>query len=197
MRRGPGSATIGAMRAKRLDELPEPELQAMLLDGELWRPGGEGMPGWLSVAVPDGPPARAAALAAWCCLGDLVIGEAAMWLRLGGPPPPIIELAVGPGRARSDRSQEGVRRVERVYAPEDSEPLGRIRVLGPVRLVLDALLDPAGGAELARERLERLGCAPEAVAARAALLPRRPGSALARHRLAELGWRASGSVSRS
>lgn len=175
------------MRAKDLAELPEAELHAMRLDGELWRMPGLAHAAWLPPDASDGPRARAASLAWVESAGGeraIVLGRAGEWVRLGGAPPRLIELGVPRGRGRPPA--DGISLVERMMPEADVERIGGIRVARPERLLIDAAMSPRRELPEIARLAQGLGVDAATALRRVRQLPRQPGSALARRRLEAL-----------
>ena len=130
-------------------DLPEVELQAAALDGELVRV----VDSWASVADPDDPVRRASALAD--ALGTTVIAarETAAWIWGARAAPPRRLDAVVPSSARHHDAGPDVRVGEVLIDDDETVRLGGLRVTSPTRTVLDLLRGDDWSA--AAERLVR------------------------------------------
>jgi hypothetical protein len=116
-------------------DLPEVELQAAALDGEVWRVADR----WASVADPDDPWWRAEALAD--ALGPFVVAArgTAAWIWGARAAAPRRLEAVVPSSARHHDDRPDVQVGEVLIDDDEIVRLGRVRTTTPARTVLDLL----------------------------------------------------------
>jgi hypothetical protein len=115
-------------------DLPEPERQAMLLDGELYRLGDA----YVSVAVPDVPASRAIGSLAHRPRRLIAARSTAAWIWGAQPTAPsrgeyLVDLAA---RWRPSPS-DGLDVVESVIRADDVVLLGGVLVTTPLRTAID------------------------------------------------------------
>jgi len=115
-------------------DLPDPERQAMRLDGELYRLAD----GYVSIAVPDVPASRAAALLAHRPRRLIAARRTAAWIWGALPTAPargeyLVDLAA---RWRPAPS-EGLDVIESVLHAGDVTDLGGAMVTSPLRTAID------------------------------------------------------------
>jgi hypothetical protein len=126
-------------------DLPEVELQAAALDGDVCRVAGS----WASIADPDDEWRRAEALAD--SLGPLVVAArgTAAWIWGARAAAPRRLEGVVPSCARHHDDRPGVTVGEVLIDDDEITRLGRVRVTSPTRTVLDLLRadDWSSGAE--------------------------------------------------
>jgi hypothetical protein len=116
-------------------DLPEVELQAAALDGEVWRVAD----GWASIVDPDDARLRADALAS--ALGSTVVAArgTAAWIWGARAAAPRRLEAVVPSSARHHDDRPGVQVGEVLIDDDETVTIGRVRVTTPTRTVLDLL----------------------------------------------------------
>ena len=115
-------------------DLPDAERQAMRLDGELYRLAE----GYVSVAVPDVPAARAAAVLAHRPARLIAARGTAAWIWGAVPTVPLRGEFIVDLEARwRPRPSEGIDVVESVIHPGDLIVFGGVAVTGPLRTAID------------------------------------------------------------
>lgn len=115
-------------------DLPEPERQAMLLDGELYRLGD----GYVSIAVPDVPASRALGTLANLPRRLIAARSTAAWIWGARPTAPsrgeyLVDLSA---RWRPSPA-DGIDVVESVIRADDVVVLGGVLVTAPLRTAID------------------------------------------------------------
>lgn len=129
-------------------DLPEPERQAMRLDGELYRLAD----GYVSIAVPDVPASRAAATLARRPRRLIAARGTAAWIWGAAPVAPARgEYIVDLSARWRPAPAEGLDVVESVIRPGDVVALGGVLATTPMRTVIDlarfrAVFTPADAA---------------------------------------------------
>ena len=158
-------------------DLPEAELRAAVLDGELYALGDR----WSSVADPDDAEARARSVLSESSSRTIAARRTAAWIwGACAAPPPDLQCLVS-SSARSRGAPSGSRVSEVRIDDDEVVRLGGVLVTSPARTVLDLLRlsDPHGEAEeLALRVLGDHGVEPRSVLA----LSRRHSSAVGRAR---------------
>jgi hypothetical protein len=115
-------------------DLSDAELQAMRLDGELYRLAE----GYVSVAMPEVPAVRAAAVLAHRSARLIAARGTAAWIWGAMPTIPIRgEFIVDLSARWRPRPSEGIDVVESVIHAGDVVALGGVSVTGPLRTAID------------------------------------------------------------
>lgn len=160
--------------------------QVRLLKGARWCEGlHEWIPGVLApVDLARTRSGRAAILRAGVSPREIVAGRAALWLWVGGPAVPFVDVAV---RLHDRHGATKHLRVVPKHYEIDTSRWG-LAVASPRQIVLDAALEHTGlPLEEAVRRLGGVGGTPDQALALAALTSRRRGLPAARARLRRLG----------